>query len=192
MMRKTFNVPDTSDIARIVFQMDYDDGFVAYLNGVEIARVNLGVAGVRPAWNELAPGTMEAKIYQGLQPDSFNLDMSFIRTILRQGNNVLAVEVHNQSTSSNDLTARPFLSFGLKSPGSTYGSLPSWFRVPPTDYYNADFKLSRTGETVYLTDGSRSVIDQQAYTNIELDNSWGRSSDGSGSWCLLVLLPECE
>ena len=184
MMRKTFNVPDTSDIARIVFQMDYDDGFVAYLNGVEIARVNLGVAGVRPAWNELAPGTMEAKIYQGLQPDSFNLDMSFIRTILRQGNNVLAVEVHNQSTSSNDLTARPFLSFGLKSPGSTYGSLPSWFRVPPTDYYNADFKLSRTGETVYLTDGSRSVIDQQAYTNIELDNSWGRSSDGSGSWCL--------
>ncbi|MBK8584957.1 MAG: lamin tail domain-containing protein [Bacteroidetes bacterium] len=53
MMRKTFNVSDTSQIAKAIFMMDYDDGFVAYLNGYEIARANLN-GYPRPAWNTLA------------------------------------------------------------------------------------------------------------------------------------------
>ena len=36
--RITFNVVDLSLITKAIFNMDYDDGFVAYLNGVEIAR----------------------------------------------------------------------------------------------------------------------------------------------------------
>ncbi|MFZ7144694.1 MAG: lamin tail domain-containing protein, partial [Bacteroidota bacterium] len=49
LMRKTFNVADTAQIVNAILNIDYDDGFVAYLNGVEIARANIGIQGVRPA-----------------------------------------------------------------------------------------------------------------------------------------------
>ncbi|MFM7683268.1 MAG: hypothetical protein ACKO7P_11045, partial [Bacteroidota bacterium] len=41
-LRKTFNLTNVNDIKRLILYMDYDDGFVAYINGVEIARANLG------------------------------------------------------------------------------------------------------------------------------------------------------
>ena len=37
-MRKEFQVVDTSQIKRTLLDIDYDDDFVAYLNGVEIGR----------------------------------------------------------------------------------------------------------------------------------------------------------
>ncbi|MDP4631235.1 MAG: lamin tail domain-containing protein, partial [Flavobacteriales bacterium] len=37
-LRKTFNITDVSAIHDLMLFMDYDDGFVAYINGVEIAR----------------------------------------------------------------------------------------------------------------------------------------------------------
>ena len=37
-MRKTFEIQDVSLISRAVLDIDYDDGFVAYINGVEVAR----------------------------------------------------------------------------------------------------------------------------------------------------------
>ena len=40
-LRKQFNIIDTSVIQEAKLHMDYDDGFVAYLNGVEIARWNM-------------------------------------------------------------------------------------------------------------------------------------------------------
>jgi hypothetical protein len=183
MMRKTFTIPDTSEIIKAIFHIDYDDGFVAYLNGVEIARANLGIVGDRPGYSVFAPVTHEAVMYQAQNPDSFYIDPVFLKQILVQGNNVLAVQVHNTTALSNDLSAIPFLSFGMKSPGSTYGPLPSWFIVPSKDYFNAKFKLTRAGETVYLYNNSASLIDQVTYTSMELDNSYGRSTDGNSSWC---------
>src|SRR5580765_3003264 len=41
--RKTFNVQDPQSLAELVLRVDYDDGFIAYLNGQEVAR--RGVAG---------------------------------------------------------------------------------------------------------------------------------------------------
>ncbi|TAH40730.1 MAG: T9SS type A sorting domain-containing protein [Bacteroidetes bacterium] len=183
MIRKTFTVPDTSDIIKTIFHIDYDDGFVAYLNGVEIARANLGIQGDRPGYNVFAPVTKEAVMYQGFRPDSFFIDRDLIRQILVQGTNVLAVQVHNTTILSNDLTALPFLSFGMKSPGSTFGPVPTWFQAPVKDYFNAKFKLTRTGETVYLYNASSSIIDQVVYPGLELDNSYGRAPDGNSSWC---------
>lgn len=71
MMRKTFTIPDTSQILKAILMMDYDDGFVAYLNGVEIARSNLS-GSPRPSWNTLALSSNEARNYRGLAIDSFS------------------------------------------------------------------------------------------------------------------------
>jgi len=47
--RYRFNVGDASAVKKLVFRADYDDGYVAYLNGVEIARsVSMAAGGSKP------------------------------------------------------------------------------------------------------------------------------------------------
>ena len=46
LMRREFVVADVDDITHLMFHADYDDGFIAYLNGVEIMRSeNLSASG---------------------------------------------------------------------------------------------------------------------------------------------------
>ena len=141
MLRKTFTIPDTSQILKAVLLMDYDDGFVAYLNGVEIARANIGTAGFRPLWNSLAGYSHEALSYRGFPLDSFNISPSVFKSALKPGTNVLAIEVHNTPANSDDLTAIPYLFFGMRSPGITFIPIPPWFHVPVKEYFSAKFKL---------------------------------------------------
>ncbi len=187
MMRKTFTISDSTKILKAVFNIDYDDGFVAYLNEYEIARANLGVKGNRPLYNDLAIESHEAVVYQTFSPDSFYIDPVYLKSILKQGTNVLAVEVHNENNSSNDLTAAPFLTFGIKGSSSVFSnsSLPSFFRNPGASFLSANFKLSKYGETIFLTNPSGALIDKQSYTEMQPDNSRGRVSNGSNNWCLI-------
>ncbi|MEO8086032.1 MAG: CotH kinase family protein, partial [Bacteroidota bacterium] len=182
-MRKSFTIADTGKITQAVFNMDYDDGFVAFLNGKEIARSNVGSIGIRPAYNLLASASHEALLYQGQNPDSFYLSKTFLATILVNGTNVLTVETHNNSTSSTDLSSNPFLSFGITDNGTYFSSLPSWFHAPAIEYMHAKFKLDKTGETVLLSNPAGTILDQKTYSNLEIDDSYGRSTDGASTWC---------
>ena len=103
-MRHTFEVADVSEFSHAVFSMDYDDGFVAYLNGTEIARANAGEPGEVLAWDAILDDWHEAVLYAGGTPELVEVNPS----LLLEGPNVLAVEVHNNTVSSSDLTARPF------------------------------------------------------------------------------------
>jgi hypothetical protein len=183
-MRRTFSISDTSKIFGAVFNMDYDDGFVAYLNGVEIARINVGSPGIAPAWNEIAPASHEAVLYQNQYPDSFYLDLNKVRSLLVNGNNLLAVETHNQSGTFTDMTSNPFLTFAIANGSSFYPAPPSWFHKATTTYFHAKFKVSKSGETIFLTDPSGILADKKATGNMEVDNSIGRNPDGSSNWCL--------
>jgi len=104
--RRDFNVPDPNAVYRLLFSMDYDDGFVAYLNGTEIARAN--VTGNPPAYDAVADGDHEAS---GGHPDYaepveyFEVDKSLLLT----GRNVLAFQGHNKSLSSSDFSMLPAL-----------------------------------------------------------------------------------
>lgn len=131
-VRISFDIPDTSDIALAVFHMDYDDGFVAWLNGVEIARAGLGSAGDLPAWN--APATdHEAVIYQGFEPPSFLVQKNVLRSSLVNGANTLAIQVNNSNPGSSDMSCIPFLSFGMRWAGTTFRPVPDWFKPPFAD-----------------------------------------------------------
>lgn len=122
-MRHAFNIVDTAQIDQLLLAMDYDDGFAVYLNGVEIARNGLNP---NPAWNDFASIDHEALMYQNMVPEYFNVPQG----ILLNGNNVLAVEVHNFSATSSDLTARPFLLAGIDNPAQNYSPIPVWFQPP--------------------------------------------------------------
>lgn len=116
--RIPFTVSNVNDIVKAILDIDYDDGFVAYLNGIEIARV--GLSGTPPTFDELAQDH-EALLYQGGAISSLDLDMSVVAGALTNGTNVLAIEIHNASSTSSDLTCRPFLTFGLGTATQQFG-----------------------------------------------------------------------
>jgi hypothetical protein len=92
-LRKEFVVNDEpSSISQLLFSANYDDGFVAYFNGQEIAR------------RSIAGGTVNhstlASAHAGGSYE--NLDLTSERLKLVRGKNVLAVELHQESSNSSD------------------------------------------------------------------------------------------
>ena len=101
-LRHTFTL-DAESLAAVddlILRVDYDDGFKAYLNGVEVARANLP-AGVVPYDARATRG------HEAGTPQDF--DISDHKNLLRTGENVLAIQVHNQSITSADLSMIPEL-----------------------------------------------------------------------------------
>ena len=88
--------------------MRYDDGFVAYLNGKEIARDNINGA-VR--YNSTASSHPDS---QAINFVEFPLP----GVSLIPGENVLAIQIINQSSGSSDLLCEPEL---VDSPGANGG-----------------------------------------------------------------------
>lgn len=138
--RIDFNIVDTSTIAKALLNMDYDDSFVAYLNGVEIARSNIGSLGVVPLYNALANGNHEAVMYSGGNPESYTIQKNVLSQLLVPGNNVLAIEVHNVNGTSSDLSCISFLSLGITNSTINYGNTPTWF-VAPFDFYSSNLPI---------------------------------------------------
>lgn len=124
--RIKFSIDDLSKIEQAVLNVDYDDGFVAYINGVEVARSLMSST----AFDAPSTGTHEARMFQGLAPESFIIRKNTLTSLLVEGENVLGVEVHNENGASSDLTAAAFLTLGINDKTNTYGPLPSWFVAP--------------------------------------------------------------
>ena len=145
--RKTFNIDSIEDLHYMYLHADYDDGFVAYLNGQEIAR-SATMEGVVDSYDAFTTGLHEALLYQGLAPEGFLFDE--LEYLLVEGENVLAVHVLNNNSFSSDLSGRFFLSFSGDEEELPYGAIPAWFS-PPNTLLHTNFKLS-PGEVVMLSD----------------------------------------
>jgi hypothetical protein len=101
-LRQTFEIAAPAAIALLELRMRYDDGFIAYLNGVPIAARNAPAA---PAWNATAAASHadgEAVIFE-------TIDIAGAALHLVEGTNVLAVHGLNVSTGSSDLLITPEL-----------------------------------------------------------------------------------
>ena len=102
-LRKSFTIEDVSEINSLVLDVDYDDGFVAYINGIEIARANIN--GTPPVYDSTTQIDHEAQMYTGGNPDRFLIDN--YEDLLVDGNNVFSIQVHNISNTSSDMTIIP-------------------------------------------------------------------------------------
>jgi len=85
-----------------MLKMKYDDGFVAYLNGREIARGN---APASLNWRSTAAGSRDDGAAAQWEP----FDISAFRRLFRQGANVLAIHGLNRSADSSDALWLPEL-----------------------------------------------------------------------------------
>lgn len=146
-LRHSFEISDIDDIESLIFDMDFDDGFIAYINGVEVARYQ--VSGDDPSFNQPADGLHEATLYQGIDPERFELDKS----LLSNGTNLLAIAIHNESITSSDMTGIPFLSLGIISSNRDYRPTPNWFDEP----FNLEFVSSNLSIIIIETDNSTMI-----------------------------------
>jgi len=85
----------TSEFKTLTLRLRYDDGFVAYVNEVEVRRANLSA---EPVWNSSADrGHSDS---EAAQLEAF--DVSAHLDKLRQGDNMLAIQGLNSSDTSSD------------------------------------------------------------------------------------------
>lgn len=128
-LRKKFTITNRDKIKDAFLHVDYDDGFIAYLNGVEIARAFMPAGIV--AFNQGSAGLHEALLYQGQAPDGFIIKKEQLDGLLVVGENTLAIQVHNENSSSSDLSSGVFFTVGITDNSSqTYLPTPAWFVEP--------------------------------------------------------------
>lgn len=156
--RIEFNITDTSDITIAALSIDYDDSFVAFLNGTEISRDLL--LGNPPAWNNWSTGLHEAQMYQGGYPAQYTLNQAFIQANLLNGTNTLAIQTHNQSNTSSDMSSRVWLHLGIKTGSSNYGATPTWF-VPPFVFTESNLPIVVVNTDLGLTIPDEPKIDAE-------------------------------
>jgi len=175
-IRIKFTVEDINQVSGLFFNVDFDDGFVAYLNGEEIARENLGSVGSPVSYNTLATADHEAQLYQGNEPNGYAISNKI--NFLQNGENLLAIEVHNSSITSSDLTLIPFLSIGYTfTPSISRGSV-DFLNLKET-HLHTNFKLSSEGEPLILINSNQEIEDS-IFTRKQLsDISLGRFPNGS-------------
>ena len=129
--RTTFNVEDISKFSSAIISADYDDGYVAYINGYEIGRSNnLPESGTFVPFNTQTSYDHEASLYNGGIPESILVDSLELNNILTNGDNIFAVQLHNVSTSSSDMSGNFYLTFGITDDSEFYSEPPSWFQEP--------------------------------------------------------------
>jgi len=129
--RFAFTAPDFDqlDTVNMFLRMKYDDGFVAYVNGVEVARRN---APAIPRWNSAATAV------DAVSSRFERFDITADVANLVSGTNVLAIQGLNASAVDNDFLILPELRISV-----TSGIEPQedWLEL-----YN------RSGQSVDLTD----------------------------------------
>jgi len=105
--RTDFTVADPAQVFNVLLGADYDDGYVAWINGVEVARsANMPAGAV--AWNTF-PGNHESS--NGLTPVYEFTEISSIAIpLLNTGVNTFAIGVWNSTAGSSDQVIVPKLS----------------------------------------------------------------------------------
>ena len=124
--RKTFNITDTTQWADLDLDMIRDDGAVVYLNGTEVWRDNMPSGTITSA--TLASSTVSGS-------DESTYFNENIANNLLTGSNIIAVEIHQRSAGSSDISfdlslvgnvpSTSFVDFGSTWKYDDNGGLPS-------------------------------------------------------------------
>ncbi len=117
--RSEFELDDPAAIRGMTLDVDYDDGYVAWLNGVEIAR-SPNMAGIEPRWN--AKVDTHESGFMGVP-----MDLTKFVPLLVPGKNVLALACWN--IGGDDMTLNPRLTLHdepLPTPADPFHCYLTW------------------------------------------------------------------
>jgi len=113
-IRNTFAVPSPVPDQVLELMIDYDDGFIAYLNGREVARRNMPDGPTTHLTRALSS-------HEAGSPERIILGRA--RDLLVEGTNLLAIEGHNTSRTSSDFSLLP----AIRTAGTGVRHADTWF-----------------------------------------------------------------
>ncbi len=136
--RIPFQVEDPAVLDALELRMKYEDGFVAYLNGTEVARRNAGGSVNKTSWNAAAASDRpdeDAKAYEsiGLTP--------FIELLnAHPAKNILAIHGLNDHISNGEFMIFPVLI------GASNVETPQYFTTPTPGAHNVAGAVGLVGD----------------------------------------------
>lgn len=174
-MRRSFSVQQVSDIEALVLHADFDDGFVAYLNGVEIARANVDT--IHPKFNTPPASSRESTLHNGVntwmggRPAFWVIQDTIWKGLLQSGTNVLAVHTLD-SSATWDLTTKYWLHCGMNTSTIAHRLPASWF----------DFDSFESPVAVMRINTYGTQINKNFDIRGELDIVWSDTSATNATW----------
>jgi hypothetical protein len=162
--RHLFPVLDPTVITGIVVRLLRDDGAIGYINGQEVFRSNMPTGAV----NNL---TAALTAVGGADETTFFVE-SFDNDVLVAGTNILAVEIHQQSMTSSDV------SFDMELIGLVGQVQPRLFIQQGEGTHTLIWPSAAAGFRLQFTDSLRSPINWQDQSGTHADD---------GAWRMLTL-----
>ena len=141
---------DASAMETLILRMKYDDGFVAYLNGTEVARAN---APLDLSWDSLAAD----QHYDALAVQYESFDLSAHIGLLNATTNLLAIHGLNYRLTSSDF----LISSELLAVGATNPDLfnPGFLQVPTPGADNVSARVNTGPGISELTENVPALAD---------------------------------
>jgi len=173
--RRTFNVDDANFVTNLLLRVLRDDGVVVYLNGTEVYRNNMPAGDVNNQTLASTAASDDGTVFFPSNPSA---------SLLTTGPNVLAVEVHQNATSSTDVSfdlelisnftpTAPVVSITSPASGSTIAAANVTIRAAASDvdgtitvveFFQAATKL---GERT-VPDSSTGLTNNYSFTAVGL------------------------
>lgn len=167
----TVSAAEAAETVPLQLIVQYDDGFVAYVNGVEVARRKMGLPNTFTSHDAVADSETAATT-----TETINIDAP--SKLLVTGNNVLAVQVHNYAINNIDLAIKATLKTTGASNRLVVPATQTWrYLIGTTE----PIPPATEEEDASTPDGPDSVVDwielfNNGATDVSL-NSWTITDD---------------
>ena len=167
--RKSFNLA-TAPLATDEFVLDYviDDGMIVYVNGVEAGRYNMPSGTM--SYNDVAT------TYAHDNPDTEQMTLK--GSLFKKGKNVIAVEVHNNNTTSSDILWDASLSTIIQTQTHEYVSTDAEYTLPTSGTQNIKAVFEEMPEADMLAEGITPVcVNEVSAANSIYVNDYFKKDD---------------
>ncbi|HEY3324108.1 MAG TPA: lamin tail domain-containing protein [Planctomycetota bacterium] len=152
--RQTFTIADKTQVAALQLDIDYDDGYIVWINGTQVDSV---FAPASPTYNALATGSHEST-YGGGTLDTKNLANP--QSFLVNGTNVIAVQAFNMSLAgSTDFVMRLRLTALEPCPNDNFASaIALASALPLSTLGNSNAATAESGEPAHAGQAAASSV----------------------------------
>lgn len=181
-IRKEFEIEHPEDVQKMILHVDYDDGFVAFMNGYPVAMENVNLPSDNYNNASFSGTDHEAQLYTGGTPSEYHIDLTDYP--LNEGTNVISIQAYNVSAESSDFSIIPFLT--LASSGFTISDVPDFIELSAGGNLHTGFKINNKGESLYLFNQDQELIDSLYVEQLPANKSYGRYPDGNEDLSYLI------
>jgi len=157
--RRKFTANNIAEISRLKLSLKRDDGIRVFLNGTEIARDNLTTGTVSAgtkASNEVASSEEEILIHFAVDP-----------SLLIAGENLIAAEIHQEESDSNDLS----FDLQLSASRNLSNASPTWDLTPVGATVSPSGQFSATTPGIYTVTATSGSLSATSTITVTSDNA---------------------